>query len=178
MPLPPSPSDLTKYPTQDYLPTSLNNFLVWLIVGDQESKDPLTLDERINVPSDADHRRVVSLGQDLIHAVSHGRLKTPKHVALPMAVKQLTGSGQVLTLFNRFGHASSLSKIDEIEASMAEKVLQQVGQAYVPTSICQGGHFVHFCWDNNNLNEDTLSGANTTHCTNGILIQRKVQLDQ
>ena len=100
MPLPPTPSDLTKYATQDQLPTSLYNFLVWLIVGDQESKDPLTLDERINVPSDADHRRVVSLGQDLIHAVSHGRIKTPKHVALPMAVKQLTGSGKVVTLLN------------------------------------------------------------------------------
>ena len=37
---------------------------------------------------------------------------------------------------------------------------------------------MHFCWDNNDLNEDTLSGANTTHCTNGILIQQKVQLDQ
>ena len=61
---------------------------------------------------------------------------------------------------------------------MAEKVLQQEAQAFVPTSICQGGHFVHFCWDINDLNEYTLSGANSTHCTNGILIQRKVQLDQ
>ena len=52
------------------------------------------------MPSDADHRYVVSLGQDLIHAVSHGRIKTPKHVALPMAVKQLTGSGKVVTLLN------------------------------------------------------------------------------
>ena len=58
------------------------NFLVWLIVGDQERKDPLTLDERINVPSDADHGRVVPLGRDLMHAVSHGHIKTPKHVAL------------------------------------------------------------------------------------------------
>ena len=61
---------------------------------------------------------------------------------------------------------------------MAEKVLQQGPQAFVPTSVCQGGHFVPFCWDNKDLNEDTLSAANITHCTNGILIQWKVQLDQ
>ena len=71
-----------------------------------------------------------------------------------------------------------MSQINEIEASMAETVLQQDPQAFVPTSISQRGHFVHFCQDNNDLNEDTLSGANTTHCTNGILIQWKVQLDQ
>ena len=97
MPLPPAPSDLTKYATKDQLPTSLYNFLVWLIVGDQERQDSLTLDERINVPSDADH---ISLGQYLIHAVRYGRIKTPKHVALPMAVKQLIGSGNVVTLLN------------------------------------------------------------------------------
>ena len=94
-----------------------------------------------------------------------------------MVVKQLTSSGKVVTLFDRFRHALPLSQINEIEASMAEKVLQQDPQTFVPTSICQG-HFVHFCWDNNELNEDTLSGANTTHCTNGILIQWKVRLDQ
>ena len=88
-----------------------------------------------------------------------------------MAVKQLTGSAKVVTLLNRFGHALSLPQINEIEVSTAETVLQRDLQAFVPTSICQGGHFVHFCWDNNNLNENTLSGANTTHCTNGILIQ-------
>ena len=90
-----------------------------------------------------------------------------------MAVKQLTGSGKVVTLLNRFEYALSLSQINEIEANRAEKVLQQDPQAFVPTSISQRGHFVHFCQDND-LNEDSLNGANTTHCANGILIQWKV----
>ena len=30
------------------------------------------------------------------------------------------------------------------------------------------------CWDNNDINEETLTGHGTTHCTNGILIQRSV----
>ena len=32
-----------------------------------------------------------------------------------------------------------------------------------------------FCWDNNDINEETLSGHGTTHCINGIAIQRVVQ---
>ena len=31
------------------------------------------------------------------------------------------------------------------------------------------------CWYNNDINEGTLSGHGTTHCTNGVVIQRTVQ---
>ena len=34
---------------------------------------------------------------------------------------------------------------------------------------------VVFCWDNSDINEETLSGHGTTHCTNGIVIQCEVQ---
>ena len=35
--------------------------------------------------------------------------------------------------------------------------------------------FATFCWDNNDIIEETLSGQGTTHCTNGIVVQRQVQ---
>ena len=31
------------------------------------------------------------------------------------------------------------------------------------------------CFDNNDINEETLSGSGTTHCTNGIAIQRQLE---
>ena len=40
------------------------------------------------------HQLVLSLAQDIVSVVSHGRVKTPKHVALPMTIKHMTGSGQ------------------------------------------------------------------------------------
>ena len=49
--------------------------------------------------------------------------------------------------------------------------------ALLPSNILPGV-FTNFCWDNNDLNEQTLSGSGTTHCTNGILIQRRVHTCQ
>ena len=56
---------------------------------------------------------------------------------------------------------------------MAETVLQQDPQAFVKEDI-----LCIFVGIMTLINEDTLFGANTTHCTNGILIQWKVQRDQ
>ena len=102
-----------------------------------DSEDPLTLDERVNLSKDADHRHVLSIAQDIIHVVTHSRIKTPKHIALPIAVKQMTGSAQTVTLLNRFGNALSVSQISEIEAGMAENMLQQEQQVFIPSSICK-----------------------------------------
>lgn len=55
---------------------------------------------RSYVPSKA-HRTVLSLAQDLVHCVSRGRVKTPKHVTLPLTVKILTGNAELKTILNR-----------------------------------------------------------------------------
>lgn len=34
--------------------------------------------------------------------------------------------------------------------------------------------FSVFVWDNNDIQEETLSGLGTTHCTNGIFVQKRV----
>ena len=107
--------------------------------------------------------------------MTRGCVKTPKHVALPVAIKQMTGSSQAVTLLNRYGHGLSRTQISEIETGMAEKILaQQDGHTtFVPSNISRSGTFVQFCWDNNDINEETLTGHGTTHCTNGIAIQRQ-----
>ena len=77
--------------------------------------------------SDSTHRRIISIGQDLVYSCSRGRLKTPKRVALPLAMKQLTGSSQIVTILNRFGHGISESQLTECETAMAKLQIDEQG---------------------------------------------------
>lgn len=116
MPFPPSPMDLLEDSVE--VPTAVYNFLAWLVSPDA-SEGHISLDVRAELPSSEVHRKVLSIGQDLLYCVSHGRVKTPKHVSLSVAVKQMTGSSQVVSLLNRFGHGVSESQLSEIDTAMA-----------------------------------------------------------
>ena len=95
-----------------------------------------------------------------------------------MTVRHLTRSDQIVTLLNRFGHGYSSSRISEYETAIAEKNPHRVERnVYLPPNIDSNSPVV-FCWDNNDLQEETASGAGTTHCTNGIVIQRKTVQEQ
>ena len=71
--------------------------------------------------------------------------------------------------------------MQEVEAGMAQQLIAQRSPStekdvFVPSNIQPGTSFVQVlvCWDD--LLEETLTGIGTTHCTNGIAIQRQVQL--
>ena len=177
MAFPPSAVDVTCEKAEHCIPPSLHNFLSWLIVEDkgEPQVESLTVEERLHLQKKSDQRLVMSIAQDIIYAATHGCVKTPEHVALPLAVKQMTGSAKTITLLNRFGHGLALTQLREVEAGMAEKMMEQQDGVFVPTNISKGEGFVQFCWNNNYINEETPSGSGTTHCTNGIIILRKVQ---
>lgn len=167
--VPPKPQDLTQESVR--LPDSLLQFLTWLIGGvpnTYECSGTLASNQRL-------HRHVLSLGQDIMHMVTNGRVKTPKHVALPLAIKHMTGSVEAVSLLNRFGHGLSRMQLCEIETAMCLEQLSQQNKphVYVPSNIFPGT-FVTMCWDNIDFHEETLSGV-TSHCTNGIVIQRVAQ---
>lgn len=76
-------------------------------------------------------------------------------------------------MLNKFGHTVSTSKVQEIESAIGE-LRQQEGHAQIPSNIVK--HVpVMFVFDNNDFQEETPSGKGTTHCTNGIIIQPRVQ---
>ena len=61
----------------------------------------------------------------------------------------------------------------ELDTALAEHELsRRQGGTMLPSNIDQSASAV-FCFDNNDLCEGTRSGGNTTHCTNGIIIQRQ-----
>ena len=76
-------------------------------------------------------------------------------------------------MLNRFGHGVSPSYVQEMNTALAEVQLNlsRAGDVPLPSVIDQSTSVV-MATDNNDLMEDTPTGANTTHCTNSILIQR------
>ena len=154
------------------IPDPVYNLLAWVLYGD--SSDEAVSDEKLSL-SDTNNRRVMSIVQDMLHVVSNGRMKTPKHVVLPLTVRHLTRSSQLVEILNHFGHLLSNSVVQEVETAVAERHigLLDEGVIYTPPNI-QPNVSVVMCWDNNDINEETLTGHSTTHCTNGILIQRSV----
>ena len=170
VPWPPVPDDLTE--NNIVIPDLLYNFLAWLL-SDDNSTDPVSA-QKVLV-SEKTHHKILSLGQDFMFNASNGRIKTPKHIALPMTIKSKTGCAEIVTLLNRLGHGISYTHIEELETAMAMRQVKRYEDGSVLPSNAQPGVFATFCWDNNDLKEETLSGKGTTHCTNGIMIQPKVQ---
>ena len=144
--------------------------LAWIFSGDK-SKEPI-FEKRIQV-SETVHKLVLSIAQDIVYVTSRGNIKSPKHVALPMTVKSKTGSSEIVTLLNQFGHGISYSVFREAKTVMAERQTQRQEALSLLPSNAQANVFATFGFDNNDLLEETLSGKGTTHATNGILVQRR-----
>lgn len=62
-------------------------------------------------------RKVDSLGQDLLYAMWHGKLKTSKHITLGLSMKSLTSSRKVVEILNKLGHTCSYTTIEELETA-------------------------------------------------------------
>ena len=85
-------------------------------------------------------------------------------MALPLTVKHLTISVQLVEMLNKFGHGLSNDLISEVETAFAQRYLTNLEEdgVYILKTIHHDVPVV-FCWDNNDINEVTLSGHGTTH---------------
>ena len=93
-----------------------------------------------------------------------------KHPRLGMSVRHLTGSAELVTFLNRFGHCTSYSVLLELETAMCSSIEQQQS-AIPPLVVPDQNSFIYLSWDNFDLTEETPSGAGTTHTAHGIVIQ-------
>ena len=78
------------------VPDDLYYFLCLLMFG--KNPDSVHAEPDLN-------RRVLAVAQDIVYCASNSRCKTPKHVILAVSVKHLTGSKQVIKMFNSLGHS-------------------------------------------------------------------------
>ena len=102
---PPMPEDLEENNVD--VPDLVYNILAWVLYGN--SGDGAVSDEKLTL-SDTNNRHVMSIAQDMLHVVSNGRVKTPKHVVLPLTVRHLMRSSQLVEILNHFvypGHSVS-----------------------------------------------------------------------
>lgn len=92
-----------------------------------------------------------------------------------MAVRHLTGCKQLVVLLNRMGHSSSYEELLAVDTGLATEVLAKAEnyETVIPSNISSGS-FVQLAADNNDRNEETLDGKNTTHATTMVVYQRKV----
>ena len=116
-----------------------------------------------------------SIAQDLVFGITRGRIKPPKHILLPSAVKSLTGNVELIQLLNRLGHGIAYSQLEELNSSLCLKKLCMAEQTGFPLP---GNIHPHtdtiLAFDNIDRLENTLSGGGTSHRVNGIAVQHAV----
>ena len=162
--------DLQLSTSKMLLPETLYWLIRWIITGEQYSEPSFSS----RASTSADERKILMTAQDLVHCASHARIKLPKHIGLGTSVKHLTGSKQLVPLLNRMGHCSSYDEKEQVETSLANESLAKadVSGVIIPTNINPGA-FIQMAADNNDINEETTDGKNTTHATTLAIYQRK-----
>ena len=111
-----------------------------------------------------------SISQDICYNATSGQWKTGKHATLSLSLHHTTGSSKIVTLLNRYGHCCSYSFVLECETALCASVLKE--KDGLLHGILAGQNVTtHLCWDNWDLNEETLSGAGTINSTQGTVIQ-------
>ena len=105
----------------------------WLLSEDRESPDlfqnflsSLVSGKLRQNLSEKSKRFVSSCLQDICNAATNGQWLMPKHVLLAMTVHNLTGSAELITILNRFGHCQSYSRTLELETAMCKSVNEQL----------------------------------------------------
>ena len=93
----------------------------------------------------------------------------PKHVALGLTMRHMTGSSILICILNRFGHPVSHSDVLERDTALAkmqlytDNIVPEVFIKKIPTTVI---------WDNNDFREETPSAEGTTHNTNAFVVHR------
>jgi hypothetical protein len=131
------------------------------------SDEPLR-EERVQI-SGSEQTKLVSIAQDLIYAESKGRKFTHKSLALGMTVRQITGSVRLLRILHGLGHTASVATVYKHDTALA--IASSRGQDIIIPRNIKPGMFATVVWDNNDFNEETVSGKGTTHVANDIMLQ-------
>ena len=85
----------------------------------------------------------------------------------------VSGSKDVITWMNRYGHIVSSDEVNLVETNTAETQAPILSRKFMPR-IMQPSTFVTFVFDNCDHN---LESKFNSHCTNGIMIQKCQNID-
>ena len=139
------------------VPDNLHLFLNYLISGPDPQKQPFSNKQR----------RIKSIGEDIIYAVSSGAKIPAKHLQVGLAMKSLTGSRKVIEVLNRLGHSISYSAVEEIETELTFEGTKE--NCFIPQQMTMDSEAgVGLAFDNFDRFVEKLSGEDTLHDTVGI----------
>ena len=153
---PPCVDNMSLEASRSAFPDSLY-WLLRTIVANPETEGNPGESSSQGCSNQADERRIIMLAQDIVFCASHSRAKMPKHLTLALAIHHLTGSKQLITMFNRLGHCCSYDEVEIMDTSLAVELLarSELYGVVVPSNITPGV-FVQAAGDNGDLNENTL----------------------
>ena len=109
-------------------------------------------------------RLEMSFAQDLVYAVTRGRVKTPKGILLPSVIKTLTNCTELTNLTNKLGHGISYTLLAEMNAENAYAVWENKCQGMTIPPGAKEETFTIYVADNIDRLEETLGRFNTTQC--------------
>lgn len=164
-PWPPSTQYFEEDSYADSVPTSLFNFIA-LLAGESEE---VPSDAARLIVDDGAKKKILSICHDIASLHSKGRRPMPKSLALGLALRHMTGSKKVTNLVSGLGHSPSYDSILRLETALATKHLEEHNND-IPSNF-EKRNATTLVYDNIDFAEETLSGAGTTHFTNGIMFQ-------
>ena len=132
------------------------------------SSDVVEFDNYVQTADDV-RRKLLFVAPDIVYISTKERKPMPKHVALGLTMKHMTGSSSIICILNGLGHSVSHSAVTEHDTALANKQLctdSIVPEGFIkkiPTAVI---------WNSNDLKEETHSGKGTTHNTNGLVVKR------
>ena len=168
---PPNTQDVSMETATQLIPHSLYLLIKQLVVSAKWARPSNALSSSTAIE---DERQILSIAQDIIHCNSKGRVKLPKHTSLAICVHHLKTSKRLIKLLKRMGHCVSYHEMSAVNRSIAEDVLAKAEEfgTVIPTVI-KAASFVQIAADNNDLNEQTIDGKDTTHATTMVIYQNR-----
>lgn len=124
------------------------------------------------------NRRALSVFYDMYFTITEKH--TPKHIALAQSIHHLTRSKQLIVILNKCGHSISYKALKNLDNEVTTSIVCEDidKKLLIPKNIVRDSSlFLHGAIDNNDFNEETLSGKGSTHVTAMVIYQEKKSTD-
>ena len=125
---------------------------------------------------ESNHPAQISIAQDIMALVT--RKTPPKHVTLASSVRHITGSKIIIDLLNKSGHSCSYTELSRLYTGTSLMEIDRAKEAgvIIPQNILPASlGFIQAAADNDDFQEDTRDGRQTTHGTTMVLLQQQAE---
>ena len=123
--------------------------------------------------SDEFDRKSYVIFQQVYYFVHNGTKKTPLHVSIAQSIHNERRSKKLIKTMNRLGISISYDELERIDFTLANRLLNRLGEHRVPISNSIKKGLLHRAMDNFDHIEDTKSGKGSSHDTILMVFQNQ-----